>query len=344
VTRTSPETLLGTTTSEPNYIDPRSTEYDPAGGNSGLVSSFQLQYLPSEPPLGLENDSNYINGQVVNATHDGIRIPISALKNLIRHGNSIGISTQDRRLLSFLGIRVIPGSNNAPTPEDGSDSFTYGTRDEYVLESGVLGFSFGYSKHYPRTMTFNGPNPCNRMAARAQSIADSLIREAGSDLVFGSKSKRESAWDNVLKQFDGEFTPMYIGRTVDGLRAAYILKKTMGGIKTPPMDQYGQQDFKGEYLDSQFDRYSDDILADQVHHFAAFQSMAINNVPLPAAIHQVGDFMDYNLGDVALSDAAYKMGMSLREDPRRLRNIGDTIRNSLCVRPEPPGKAKGRAN
>jgi hypothetical protein len=83
VTRNSPENLLGTDTNYPNYTDPRQQEYDPMGGNTGLKPNFVIQYLPSEPPLGMETDTNFINGQMVNATQeDGVTraIPISALR------------------------------------------------------------------------------------------------------------------------------------------------------------------------------------------------------------------------------------------------------------------------
>jgi YD repeat-containing protein len=99
VTRNSPETLLGTTTSEPNYIDPRHSEFDAAGGNTGLVSNFQPIYLPGEPPIGLEDDSNYINGQIVTASWNGIRIPMQAARNLINTGSIGGSMGLNEKLL-----------------------------------------------------------------------------------------------------------------------------------------------------------------------------------------------------------------------------------------------------
>jgi hypothetical protein len=180
------------------------------------------------------------------------------------------------------------------------------------------------------------PNPCAQMAKRAQDIANRLIAAAGTDLLFGNN--KEKSWKKVLSDFDKEFTTMYIGQTIDGLGSAWDMYNSHGGIKSPPMSQYGQQDFKEEFLDSEFPRESTDINADQVHHFAAFLSMGINDVNLPAIAHGAQDGYNKNRGDVLLGTAAHAVGELLGADPRTLENIGQTIRNTVCLPPGSPSE------
>ena len=182
-----------------------------------------------------------------------------------------------------------------------------------------------------------GGGPCNRMATRAQNIADRLIREAGSDLVFGNN--RDASWDKALSDFDKEFTTMYVGQIIDGLRSAKAVYANGGGTKGGPMSQYGQRDFKDDYLDTEWPRNSTDINADQVHHFAGFLSMGINAVSLAAFAHAAQDLYNGNPGDVALSEKAYSIGSQLRKEPRRLKYIGSDIRESICI--PSPGAEEG---
>ncbi len=77
VTRNYPETLLGTTSSQPDDIDPRQTELDPMGNNVGTVTGYNPQYLPSEPTfhIPIEGESPlFINGQRVSFSLDGMAI------------------------------------------------------------------------------------------------------------------------------------------------------------------------------------------------------------------------------------------------------------------------------
>ena len=86
VTRNSPENLLGTDSNYPNYTDPRHQEYDPSGGNTGTTSGYVPISVPITEPLGIENDSNFINGQVVEIQVNGMRENRQVLISMARAG------------------------------------------------------------------------------------------------------------------------------------------------------------------------------------------------------------------------------------------------------------------
>jgi YD repeat-containing protein len=88
VTRNSPETLLGTSTAHPNYIDPRHAELDAMGANAGTVSNYTYQPAPPESaPIPLETEAVfYIDGQFVPATMNGLSISVQALEAMSSAG------------------------------------------------------------------------------------------------------------------------------------------------------------------------------------------------------------------------------------------------------------------
>jgi hypothetical protein len=209
---------------------------------------------------------------------------------------------------------------------------------ERIFSGGIYNFSpnLGVSTNEVGDPTNDGDGPCQRMADRAQAIADKLIRAGGTDLIFGG-GKREDEWNIVLANFDSEFTTEYIGQTVPDNLEAYRLWMKIGGTKSGPREQYGQSDFKDKYIDAEWDRYSNDLQADQVHHFAAFLSMGINNTNIAALLHTGQDAYNSNRGDVALSNSAHALGRDLRLQPNLLRDIGQRIRSEYCVQPKVRG-------
>src|SRR5437667_3909754 len=71
-------------------------------------------------------------------------------------------------------------------------------------------------------------------------------------------------------------------------------------------------------------------LADQTHHFAAYFSLGINNVP---AAFIYGVITEDNDGDLNLSRKAYAMGVGLRQNPNRLGYVGLYIKRNICSDP-----------
>ncbi|MBX3265706.1 MAG: hypothetical protein KF831_03280 [Acidobacteria bacterium] len=149
--------------------------------------------------------------------------------------------------------------------------------------------------------------PCERMADRAQKIA------------------RETNWN--LRKFDTEFTSYYIGRPLDGKRAALALWRTGGGTNKSSAAERGQSDFKQQFWQGT------DPTEDQVHHFAAYFSGGINGQWLATTVHKAADD---NSGDKKLGSVAYDIGRMLSANPEtgnipsRLMSIGETIKKEIC--------------
>lgn len=129
VTRNSPETLLGDTAQYPNYIDPRHQEYDPMSGNAGTVSGYTPIAVPPSEPIGIENDSNFINGQVVNVTQDGIGIPMSVARNIINTGNIGGVNGLIELSLRYMSYYRWAGNTHG----DGISTFGFSIPDLHRL-------------------------------------------------------------------------------------------------------------------------------------------------------------------------------------------------------------------
>lgn len=163
--------------------------------------------------------------------------------------------------------------------------------------------------HGPVNPVVGDPGPCERMANRAQAIADK---------------------HRAVREFDIEFTSLYVGQPVDGKRAAAKLALNGGGTNNASPAEKGQADFKSQFWEGA------DPSTDQVHHFAAYFSAGINGQWTAATVHQA---MDDNSGDKKLGDAAYNLGATLNVWEAggpggvalgRLREIGQTIKDRIC--------------
>ena len=161
--------------------------------------------------------------------------------------------------------------------------------------------------------------PCERMADRAQEIADKLRRK-------GRISARE-----ILTAFNNEFTSRYIGQSVDGWRAAGTLAVNGGGTGSADPQELGQSDFLAKFWEGT------NAGLDQVHHFAAYFSAGITGGSsgyISTSVHLANDD---NEGDKELGRAAYALGSALRGGEQnitstfeKLENIGRDIKNSIC--------------
>jgi len=176
---------------------------------------------------------------------------------------------------------------------------------------GGIGVDFGGAAVDPPN---NGTGPCARMAARAQKIANKY---------FGN---------GTVKDFEKEFTALYLGMSLDSWISAAKMAAPGGTKNSSSPAEHGQGDFKPEFQDGMYPS----PLTDQVHHFAAYFSGGINGQWTATAIHKA---LDDNSGDKLLGDAAYEIGASLVPweaggpggiGMNRLRKIGQTIREKIC--------------
>ncbi len=161
------------------------------------------------------------------------------------------------------------------------------------------------------------------MVAIAQGYAKDAIGAAKGD------------FKKALEKFDQNFSNFYVGRSVgktyksannlwrDSRRKASDPKSLK-----PKADSFfrGVTGFKDEFKDS--NRPNED----QTHHFAAYLSTGINDQLAAATAHQAQDVaLQLNVGDGGvLGEIAYSIGEQLRKDPKKLENIGATIRKYIC--------------
>lgn len=126
VSRNSPETLLGYTSQEPNYIDPRHAEFDPSGSNVGLVTNFTYQSVPGpDQPIPIESEAVFIvNGQTMTATQDGLPISAQTLQAMAASGSAgVVLSTGNRHdpYRYFVPLDLVNGQIVIPTNFTGAD-------------------------------------------------------------------------------------------------------------------------------------------------------------------------------------------------------------------------------
>ena len=85
---------------------------------------------------------------------------------------------------------------------------------------------------------------------------------------------------------------------------------------------HGQRGFPTQYRDEQYTSDDDD----QTHHFAAYFSAGLANHTVAPAIHKFFD----GVGDRALGAQAQLLGQYLRNNPSRLKDVGQLIRDTIC--------------
>lgn len=137
VTRNSPETLLGTSTMYPDYIDPRHAEFDGMHNNVGTKTTYVEQPSPpTDPPIPMESEAVFmINGQMVSATQDGLPMSAQALQAMAAAG-AVGITKTMREwegnFVYFVPADWINGQLSLPT---GLHSGQYGPNEETLYSA-----------------------------------------------------------------------------------------------------------------------------------------------------------------------------------------------------------------
>ncbi|MEJ7623796.1 MAG: VCBS repeat-containing protein [Pyrinomonadaceae bacterium] len=155
VTRTSPEHIYGVTVNNPSYIDQRQAEFDPTGSSVGLSTNYRAQYESVNLDFpGLEQESqNYVNGQRVNATLDGVAVSSQVLARMAMAGSLQAISTAGG--ISFLNdVSSTPGGLYWETPR------LYETRDpgfyRWTSDTNWFGFNSSSSAISPSSAFMQG--------------------------------------------------------------------------------------------------------------------------------------------------------------------------------------------
>jgi hypothetical protein len=133
---------------------------------------------------------------------------------------------------------------------------------------------------------------------------------------------------NTLKMFDRIFSRLYLGN--DGIGETLGSAFDLYGLHirgTIGFSYKGQAGFKEKFKEPNDEGVIEDN-SDQTHHFAAFLSAGINNQQLAADLHRLTDLG--NPPDIALGNAAFKLGFWLRYDPKRLSRIKEEILKRIC--------------
>jgi len=126
------------------------------------------------------------------------------------------------------------------------------------------------------------------LAVRSLAQAGVAIEnECKSHIASEWAKKNKKTMKEALSMFDRSFTPYYIGEIWSGDNVSYF-RKTGGGVPTSNRipGEWGQADFKEEYLDAEATRYApatdnngtpvNNLVSDQVHHFVGYMSAGIN--------------------------------------------------------------------
>ena len=156
---------------------------------------------------------------------------------------------------------------------------------------------------------------CDRMAKDAQRIADAAI--------LGNPNKDRPGLS--LAVFNHEFGMFTFG--------TYFTPNLLGALGTQASGRQnvlGTRSYQGSGgFPAQF-RDSNDLYADQIHHFGAYFSAGITGHKFAADIHRADDRDNGNMGDVRLADQSRRLGDYLRRNPGQLANVGQFILDTIC--------------
>ena len=298
----------------PNAYPPIAASYGGLGPSFGYAinSSCVLDGIPTDCSLALNNLAHGSAGQCPNNYCGPSRA---------RNGDLVPLTTDPHTgLLGYFSS----GSNRPPTLKAVSPQ-ERARRKAIVANFGRSGF--GDEDRDPQNPIvidghiYEGPEtPCHIMAYVAQHEANKALAQNPNDLKA------------ALAQFDKGFATLYVGGPLTSSYQAYRWRGGDGRTINPHEPYIGGDGFRNEYKDSGNDPNPKVAgpLADQTHHFAAYFSLGINNVP---AAFIRGMITEDNDGDWNLSRKAYAMGIGLRQNPTTLRNVGLYVKRAICSDP-----------
>ena len=304
------------------------------GGAAGDINEFG--------PMG--SRSGAIDNPAAGCTWDGVWVPCSMAFRALGEGaavqcpdNDCGpqarwVVTDEGKKVPFLTLPFMAFANGesgyyipgwvGATPQAQADAGP-------ALRAVASGAATGWSIDSPFTqdpVVVNGhiiddpQTPCHIMADVAQNEADTALMQ---------NPKNDAA---ALAQFDRTFSTLYVGGPFTDSYQASRWRGGDGRTINPNFPFTGGDGFRNKYKDSGTN--ANPLIAgpkaDQTHHYAAYQSLGINDVVFATTY---GILREDNQGDLNLSRAAYRIGSRLRDKPFDLRNIGVIIRRTICSGP-----------
>lgn len=165
------------------------------------------------------------------------------------------------------------------------------------------------------------PQNSNTPQTICHIMADVAQDEANDAISLNPNNPRAA-----LKRFDKEFSRLYVGGPITSPFQAYRWRNGTGREIDGRYAANGSG-FREEFRDTGTEP-SGGRDADQTHHFVAYFSIGINDGSLT---YLLADLREDNAGDKRLAEAAFNYGYELRLHPRKLRNVGNWIRNNICT-------------
>ncbi|HYX29184.1 MAG TPA: RHS repeat-associated core domain-containing protein [Pyrinomonadaceae bacterium] len=165
----------------------------------------------------------------------------------------------------------------------------------------------GFDPPQNTDLQYDKNNACATMAFMAQSLATRALN-------FWGNAK------DALIAFDVSFSQTYLQNNGIGSTYASAVYFSNHFSLAANADLLGESGFKLEFQDHE---------GDQTHHFAGHLTAGINDQTAAHNLQKVTDV--FNKADRLLSNAAFKIGQDLRNDPRGLFTIGDRIMKDICA-------------
>lgn len=178
---------------------------------------------------------------------------------------------------------------------------------KYVVAPGMqLGFE--QAPHPQEYVTGFHPDACGAMAEQAQKFANTATKNANND------------FRKALTEFDFLLGTHYAGRPLRGWSDALELQNGADVSRAKAAGQLGESGFEPRFQEGKVNN-------DQTHHFVTYFSGGLNAQDGILKVHKATEPQP---ADIRLGDAAQAFGHAVRNDPERLRWIGNSIQTRIC--------------
>ena len=325
---------------------------DPAegttSGESGSMSQGQMAKMYAQllsPSLGGDAPQVMVDGMEMNASAAYFLISMGAAQQC--RDNNCGPRMVNGMLTPLttdpntgqLGYRGhwVDGHDTDPRGNPGGSSTTTGPDGDIIRinHNAVAGhweytLAPGYGSYLGIGMEPQQPShtadACGDMAEFAQMEANDVLINLSAGAHDGAQSAAiRKELDDAVLLFDDNFSEMYVGHSLRKWADLNDVEADKDLIRRTIPEYYrAQSGFKSKFWESGTTTGDE---RDQTHHFTAMLSMGINGWHWGSTWHNVHD----NAGDQRLTNAAYEIGVKLRQDPlNSLRNIGKIIRERIC--------------